>query len=68
MLARTTVEPLVTIGGVPAQVTFSGLAPGFAGLYQVTVRMPEGVAAGERVPLVVRLGAAVSNTVFIAVR
>jgi uncharacterized protein (TIGR03437 family) len=33
-LAMTTTVPTVPIGGVPALVTFSGLAPGFAGLGQ----------------------------------
>ena len=35
-LSITTTTPKVTIGGVPAPVIFSGLAPGFVGLYQVT--------------------------------
>ena len=33
-LSETVTKPTVTIGGVPANVTFSGLAPGFVGLYQ----------------------------------
>lgn len=32
-----------TIGGVPAQVLFAGLAPGFIGLGQVNVAIPAGV-------------------------
>jgi len=38
--------PSVTIGGVQAPVSFSGLAPGFPGLYQVNITVPAGVAAG----------------------
>ncbi len=45
-LARTLSTPLVNIAGLPAQVSFSGLAPGFVGLYQVNVQVPFGVPAG----------------------
>ena len=34
------------IGGQPAAVAFSGLAPGFAGLYQVNATVPPGLSAG----------------------
>ena len=47
-LARTLSTPLVNIGGLPAQVSFSGLAPGFVGLYQVNVQVPAGVPAGTQ--------------------
>jgi uncharacterized protein (TIGR03437 family) len=58
----------VTIGGVPAPVGFAGLAPGFVGLYQVNVQVPQGVAAGDAVPVVLSTGATVSNVVTISVR
>jgi len=45
-LAQTTTLPTVTIGGQPAKVSFSGLAPGFPALYQVNITVPSGVAAG----------------------
>ncbi len=32
---------------VPATVTYSGLAPGFAGLYQIDFTIPSGLAAGD---------------------
>jgi uncharacterized protein (TIGR03437 family) len=47
----TVSQPGVAIGGVPAKVSFSGLAPGFAGLYQVNVQIPAGAPAGDDVPL-----------------
>jgi len=57
-----------TIGGVPAPVGFAGLAPGYIGLYQVNVQVPQGVAAGDNVPVVLSVGTGVSNSVTISVR
>jgi uncharacterized protein (TIGR03437 family) len=45
-LAHTLAMPMVTVGGVPAAVQFSGLAPGFSGLYQLNVTVPADVAPG----------------------
>jgi uncharacterized protein (TIGR03437 family) len=36
-----------TVGGVKATVTFAGLAPQLAGLYQANVTIPAGVKAGD---------------------
>lgn len=43
----TLATPIVTIGGSPAVVSFSGLAPGFVGLYQVNAEVPTAAAAGN---------------------
>ena len=47
-LSQTTTMPVVTIGGQTAQVLFSGLAPGFPGLYQVNVIVPNSAAVGPQ--------------------
>ncbi|HMD71212.1 MAG TPA: S8 family serine peptidase [Bryobacteraceae bacterium] len=54
-LSYTGVLPTVTIGGVAAQVPFSGLAPGFVGLYQVNAVVPSNAPTGSQ-PLVVSIG------------
>jgi uncharacterized protein (TIGR03437 family) len=47
----------VTIGGVPAAVQYAGGSPGqIAGLMQINVQIPNGVAAGGYVPVIVRIG------------
>jgi uncharacterized protein (TIGR03437 family) len=52
---------------VNAEVTFSGLAPGFAGLYQINVKVPDNAPLGEKVPLVMSLLGRDSNSVTLAV-
>jgi len=66
-LSTTALTPVVTIGGVNAKVIFSGLAPGFVGLNQVNVQVPDGVAPGDAVPVVLTIGGVTSNTVTIAI-
>jgi uncharacterized protein (TIGR03437 family) len=50
--ANTTATPTVSVGGQPARVIFSGLSPGFVGLYQIDAVMPNGVTPGNAVPVV----------------
>jgi uncharacterized protein (TIGR03437 family) len=66
-LSQTTTPATVKIGGMPAQVAFSGLAPSFIGLYQVNVQVPENAPAGDAVPIVLTIGGVDSNIVTIAV-
>lgn len=46
-LSQTPAQPMVTIGGVSAPVSFSGLAPGIVGLYQVNVTVPQNAPVGN---------------------
>ena len=65
----TTVNPVtVTIGGQVPAVAFSGLAPGFAGLYQINVVVPSGITPGNAVPVVLTVAGQTSPAVTIAVR
>jgi trimeric autotransporter adhesin len=67
-LSQTTTTPIVSIGGVQAQVLFSGLAPGSVGEYQVDALVPASSSKGAAVPVVIAIGGATSNTVTIAVQ
>src|SRR5262249_36996339 len=54
---RTTTSPLMMmIGGAPAQVSFSGLSPQFAGIYQVNAVIPPNVTTGDAVPIQLMIG------------
>jgi uncharacterized protein (TIGR03437 family) len=67
--ASTTISaPTVTIGGVAAPVSFSGLAPGFFGLYQTNVEVPQNAPVGNAVPLLLTIGGVTSNAVTVAVQ
>ena len=69
VLYKTVIMPTVTIGGVQATVLYSGLAPGFPGLYQINVQVPTGVAPGDDVPVVLSLpGGTSDNTVTLSIR
>jgi uncharacterized protein (TIGR03437 family) len=51
----TSTLPTVTIDNVPATVYGAALAPGFAGLYQVAIQVPESLADGDW-PILAALG------------
>lgn len=59
---ETVFVPTARIGGVSARVTFSGLAPGFLGLYQVNAQVPQTVGSGVQ-GLTLALSGAISNAV-----
>ena len=59
-LSRTTGAVTATIGNAAAAVQFAGLAPGFPGLYQVNILVPQ-LASGQY-PLQVSVNGVASNT------
>ena len=66
-LFLTRVQPTVTIGGQTARVFFSGMAPGWVGLWQINAEVPPTVTPGSAVPLTLTAGGVTSNTVTLAV-
>lgn len=66
-LQRTLGTPAVTISGIPASVTYSGLAPGVPALYQVDIQVPPGVPPGDQ-DLQLAITGVSSNTVKVRMR
>jgi uncharacterized protein (TIGR03437 family) len=66
-IRNTLTKPTVMIGGVAAQLVFSGLSPQFVGINQINVVLPAGSPAGISVPLQLQMGTVNSNIVSIAV-
>jgi uncharacterized protein (TIGR03437 family) len=63
-LPQTDEKPRVLINNLPVaeeDVLFSGLAPESVGLWQINVRIPETIAAGNGIPLVVQFKGVPSN-------
>jgi uncharacterized protein (TIGR03437 family) len=67
-LYMTLQQPSVTIGGIPATVSFSGIAPGNAGLYQIDVTIPDGIEPNDDIPIVVTMPNGSIDTATIAVQ
>jgi uncharacterized protein (TIGR03437 family) len=67
LLSTTVLRPRVTVGGIPAEVLFSGLTPGYAGLYQVNIQVPANLAPGYA-GVIMTVDNEVSKIVALAVR
>jgi len=67
-LSDTLATPTVTVGGQPALAPFSGLAPGYVGLYQVNIQIPNSAPSGSAIPVVLNIGGVQSNTATIAIQ
>ena len=73
-LFHTAAQVTATIGGVNAPVSYAGLTPTLAGLYQVNVQVPQGLTPGSAVPVVITTvdpnngATSKSNSVTIAVQ
>lgn len=65
-LSTTQIVPTVTVGGAAAQVLYSGLTPGFIGLYQINFVIPWGAPLGLQVPVTITAGS-VTETFFIRI-
>ncbi len=53
--------PVVLVGGVAAQVAFSGLSPNFVGVNQINVIFAPGTPTGDQVPLQIQIGGLTST-------
>ena len=66
-LGVTGAIPTVFIGATPVQPVYSGPAPGLAGVNQVNVQIPAGVARGLE-PVILSVDSVQSNSVNIMVQ
>ena len=53
-LYKSVSDVVVYVGGVQATVIFNGLAPGFPGLYQLNVTLPQFLKASGNLPLAIQ--------------
>jgi uncharacterized protein (TIGR03437 family) len=58
----------VVLGGTELPTSFAGLAPGWIGLYQVNVVVPTATAPGLGIPLMLKVGGQLGNSVPVAIQ
>jgi uncharacterized protein (TIGR03437 family) len=63
----TAISPTIFVGGIPLKPAYSGLAPGFVGLYQIDVKLPDTLPTGTQ-GVILSVGSAHSNEVKIEVQ
>ncbi len=64
----TTIKPTVYVAGIEARVQFSGKAPGFEGLNQVNIEIPENVPGSGPAAVVLQSGNRMSNEVTLPIQ
>jgi uncharacterized protein (TIGR03437 family) len=67
-LSQTLLPLKLYLGGRETPVSFSGLAPGNAGLYQVDFRVPEDAPSSDALPVSLTVKGLSSNTATIAIQ
>lgn len=60
-LARTIVQPVVSLGNRELPIEFSGLTPGEVGVYQINAKIPFDVPVGFSIPLVINQGGVLTS-------
>ena len=51
---NTKETPNITVGGVPAQILFSGASPQYPSLYQVNFKLGSGTPTGNGIPIIIK--------------
>jgi uncharacterized protein (TIGR03437 family) len=67
VLYETPTLPAVTVGGIAAKALYSGLVPGYAGLFQVDIQVPTGAAQGDDVPVAISMSGGAADTATVSV-
>jgi uncharacterized protein (TIGR03437 family) len=67
-LSHTYHPVTASIGGVPCQVTFAGLAPGQVGQYQINILVDPAVSSGSREIVIANSGSSSQDSVFVEIR
>jgi len=60
-LVRTVERLVVTLGGIPCPVLFSGLVPGAVALNQINIQVPKSVPKNAAVPIQIAIGGVTSS-------